>query len=532
MICHRKEKDNEGIKFKIRNALGLKEHECDIKEVNQDTFIISPVAREKELRIDVIKNVYKNNSKIYLFQLCNLTFKHCVFECEIELLEVLDKSIDNKIIFESCVFQRLFRCNDITFAKGIVFKDSTFEAIASFVGVAFGLETNFSNCKFQSEVDFSQTNFYEETNFGKSIFKASAYFDCAKFKGKTIFSRSEFYKSAHFYQAEFNKNPDFFQIIFNECLNLTGAIIFDFNFEQIKLLIEKESEKTKVANKYRDVFKKIKNALIKSGNLLGASRFHKMELYCKEIELGLKKEKPKKDFRDTFIKNNNISNAQHGGEAEACTKEHKQKQEKSKKSDIRDTIDRIQLYCYRVTSDHHTDLLLILNNVIFLIALFGCINLVFVVFLQYCDAIASILWSLISCVMFISVAIYFILELEIDRSYIDVPIKVLLVTIELFIFGILSGICGIMVIFFIELIGIFEKRIKRISMLILSYFIVLFTLLSQPSFLLPILGKIMDNEKSNSVLAFESLNIVYTIFLFLLLFSLQKTARKNTIVPN
>ena len=614
-------RQNENIKFKIRNALGLGKNECEIEDAD-NAYTVKPIAEKKELYIHSIRSVYGKGSNIHLFRLCNLTFEACIFTCEVNLQGEVDANgkaiaINNTINFKNCTFHKPISFLCVMFDGDIVFRHSTFEDIVYFKEIIFNSETefswcnfknktnlensifseldmsnsafqhiniqqakfksgtDFSNCKFQDEADFSGSIFSQKANFTQAIFRASAYFDKAIFKGDTIFKRSEFCENAHFYQTEFSENLDFFQAMFNEYLNLTGTTIFNFNFEQIKFLIEQESEKIKKANEFRDIFKNIKNALIKSGNLLGASRFRKMELYCKEIELDLRKKENTKssEFRDifktiknAFIENDNLLDASHfhkmelyceeierrlnkeykkeshdisvksnnipyNNKIETYTKEYEQKREKSEKPDIRDFVDRIQLMFYRLTSDHHTDLLLILNNVIFLIALFGCVNLVFVVLLHYYDTISSILWSLISCAMFVFMAICFMLEPKINGYYTGI-VKIPLVIIELFISGILAGIYGVMIIFFIESIGIFNVQIKRIFMLILSYCIVLFALISQPSFLLPILGKIIDIEKINAIFAFESLNIVYTIFLFLLLFSLQKTARKNTIVPN
>ncbi|PSM51892.1 hypothetical protein [Campylobacter blaseri] len=83
----------------------------------------------------------------------------------------------------------------------------------------------------------------------------------------------------------------------------------------------------------RDSFRVIKHSLIEMDNNLKASNFHKLELYAKEIEL-----------------KNKLKN-------------------ETNKSQASILLDRIMLLIYRTTSDHHTNLLTILNFTIMMIAI-------------------------------------------------------------------------------------------------------------------------------------------------------------------
>ena len=104
---------------------------------------------------------------------------------------------------------------------------------------------------------------------------------------------------------------------------------------------------------------------------------------------------------------------------------------------------------------------------------------------------------------------------------------------------------------FLKLLKSISFKIEELNfkkpIFILSYFIVALMLIFKPSSILPVLGKLIDNKSGESCLfacenfkliynsaspALETLNLLYMLLLFLLLFSLQKTARKNTIVPN
>ena len=527
-------------KREIEEFLGLNRGECEIEE-DGGMYIIKPNIWEKELQIHTMQSLDdESDSKIYLFHRYTLTFEYCVFECEIELKET---TINNKISFKNCTFRKPFRCVDVVLNKGISCKDTIFMVAVSFIAVKakfraefsacefkkemsfsesifygtaemansvfcyvnintvhFQDKVNFSKCNFKNEVDFSKSIFSQKADFTQTIFKASAYFDWAKFKGKTIFIRSEFCKNAHFYQTEFSENLDFFQAMFNEYLNLTGTTIFNFNFEQIKFLIEQESEKIKKANEFRDIFKNIKNALIKSGNLLGASRFRKMELYCKEIELDLKK----KENRETSI---------------------------------RDFVDKIQLMFYRLTSDHHTDLLLILNNLAFLIVWFS-----FIAFILFSAATQHIEHTDINCIIngeystckkVYSLSTIFPCYLcenwasEKGWAY---------VACFTYIGILMFTFIGSFIVIFIFMIWYFytftncNKDIKYWSAFLC--FVISIILYIKPALILPIFGKLIDESLKIDFPAFTSLSIVYAILMFLLIWSLQKTARKNTIVPN
>lgn len=102
---------------------------------------------------------------------------------------------------------------------------------------------------------------------------------------------------------EFKKVPNFSQAKFIGNLDPVNMKM-DFNMSGIKKSIKKakkilenknnnnnEKEDYKFANDFRDSFRVFKSALIKDNNLLEASRFHKYELYAKEIELDYKENK-------------------------------------------------------------------------------------------------------------------------------------------------------------------------------------------------------------------------------------------------
>ena len=486
-----------------------------------------------------------------------------------DMADFSETTFKQKALFRKSFFNKKAIFNDVEFGgtesarnSHVNFSDATFKNEAVFSGARFQYEADFQashfedvlefkNANFLQKVDFerahfkeraffAESHFHKKTNFSNVTFDHNAYFDKAKFEKEVKFSQAEFYKNAHFYGTEFEEFPNFIQVIFNENVNFINTksnIKFEKAIEQIETLyIEKKTEydnqaeedregkeepkKYKIANEFRDSFRTIKSALIKDNNMLDASNYHRIELYCKELEL-----------------------------------EHKRKQT-AEESDFRDTVDRIQLMFYRLTSDHHTKLLMILNNVIFLIALFGIANLVLCLCNKICTTTISPLVEIIVSIIFVSIAICFLFECckkLIFAIVVLIDICALLMICAFQPYLVFAVICYMVLIFFVLLgcaICCLDKicacEIKN-CIFAFSYLMVMFMLFTTPSSILPILGKLIEN-KSTEICLFvvgnvkllcydnthssQTLNLIYMLFLFLLLWSLQKTARKNTIVPS
>ena len=520
---------NEQAKQDIMTAFEFEIKPEIVKKVTDTFYTIKP-QKNGEQNGDKISIKKIKNDKI--FNKYNLSFENCVFEYE---LLFNDENFKNRFRFEKCTFREQVHFEYITFNDIVYFLNSTFEK-----------EADFSRSSFKERAFFSESTFEQKANFAEVIFGHNAYFDETTFKGKAIFKQSEFYANVHFYQTKFKNNreksereePNFKQAIFNGYINLTDTKIFDFNFEQLKSEIQTSSD----AKDFRNIFKNIKNALIKDNNLLDASRFHKMELYTKELELEYKRKEEIKNSKCSemfrFLLNNG-----------------------------RDFVDEIQLYCYRITSEHHTNLLMILNNVIFLIALFGVAKYI----LKH-----NYMSEALVCVTFIIISILFLLRpkftlgescckcskiikncFAIILSYI---IPIALVGYMLFNYYVLSVCFLCFIVISLVLYIIFYAKIIKIMALpfiyfmesrtytvFIAYIVTTIMLFSNPSSILPILGKLIEN-KSGEVCLFvvgnvkllccggtsysQTLNLIYMLFLFLLLWSLQKTARKNTIVPS
>ncbi|EAI0653551.1 hypothetical protein E0287_08080, partial [Campylobacter coli] len=163
---------------------------------------------------------------------------------------------------------------------------------------------------------------------------------------------------ASFYGVIFEKTPNFSQAIFKGNLNAVNTNL-NFTFGDLQERIKQEykdfnkdkkeeDQKSldKFANDFRDSFRNFKSTLIKDNNLLDASKFHKYELYCKELELKQNWNQRGKNVESMRDVEKNIWR-------------------------IRDLIDFLLLGFYRKLCDHHTDFLKVFNNLVLLITLYA-----------------------------------------------------------------------------------------------------------------------------------------------------------------
>ncbi|EGL8742413.1 hypothetical protein IMC95_001225, partial [Campylobacter jejuni] len=397
------------------------------------------------------------------------------------------------------------------------------------------------------------------------------------FKDYADFHECEFEKTANFYRVRFDKTPNFSQAIFKGNLNAVNTNL-NFTFDDLQERIKQEyafyetqrtakeagvipnlyQEKSldKFANDFRDSFRTFKNALIKDNNLLDASNFHKYELYCKEIELKQNWDKKGENVKNTTDLEKNVSR-------------------------IRDFVDFLLLGFYRKLCDHHTDFLKVFNNLILLIALYALLVFGFTwlhddkledtrailtlfgffdKFRLYFDIISTI-FVVFGCGFFVCKLdsyekknnvskkqninfIYIIgdflnlIKSLLFASFIPCVFYVLFSLFGFFLnlgkdFGYSLLINTLFVSLYICLVYTKSLFFGRYVVLIFSYIVFIIMLIKQPNVIHPLIGKIAnESDKFFNYPSLIVLNILYTILLALVLFSLQKTARKNSIVPS
>ncbi|EGK8106323.1 MFS transporter, partial [Campylobacter lari] len=306
------------------------------------------------------------------------------------------------------------------------------------------------------------------------------------------------------------------------------------------------------ANDFRDSFRVFKNALIKDNNLLDASNFHKYELYCKEIELKESWNRIKNVKTDEDLRQNNKNYSQ--------------------------LTDFLLLGFYRKLCDHHTDFLRVFNNFILLISLHVLYGIVIFrindkeiiddakIYLSDTFNYDNIFWYVLGILLFICVSsLYFCKNKEkthmIDRESIIKKFKWSRIIIkEIYTFFLVFTICYLGISTFgivgdflakffdlkifknvvyisiacISFIGLFlffiNSFVFRYVFLSCSYFILAFVLFLKPKEFYFIYNIFKENNEN--LIIINSLNVVYFILVILVIFSLQKTARKNSIVPS
>ena len=439
---------------------------------------------------------------------------------------------------------------------------------------------NFNQVIIKGNIKFTNSNFIKKSVFNSCIFQDSIYFNNSHFKDYADFHECEFEKTASFYGVEFKKVPNFSQVQFKGSLNAVNMDL-DFGFESLREKIKAEHELSKqqaipqagkvlelqfhkslanIANDFRDSFRIFKNALIKENNNLDASEFHKLELYCKEIELG---ESPNKRG------------------IQAQSEEDVRKNTKP----FKESIDWFLLRFYRKLSEHHTDLLRVLNNLVLLIVLYA--GFVYIGNFKIDDAKTSSIsqqlfqhietfqnyiknlsvvqeYSLvliILLILFMAFAIYLVFKLKL-LIHIKTTFKIILagimkdfwlllkiLSVILSIFCIITfivlqfeinnrssilvnifGFC-LFIILYLWLVCL-DSIFLRYIVVIIAYIVASVALGDNIAILNPLLGKLISDKEPINDPLFTAITLAYTILTLLVLFSLQKTARKNSIVPS
>nr|WP_251821721.1 pentapeptide repeat-containing protein [Campylobacter jejuni] len=428
------------------------------------------------------------------------------------------------------------------------------------------VKLNFSNIHFEYNAYFNNSEFYNYADFHECEFDDIACFYGVRFEKTANFYGVRFEKTANFYGVKFDKTPNFSQAIFKGNLNVVNTNL-NFTFDDLQERIKQEYEDfnknienkkplDKFANDFRDSFRIFKSALIKDNNLLDASNFHKYELYCKEIELKQNWDKKGENVKNTTDLEKNVSR-------------------------IRDFMDFLLLGFYRKLCDHHTDFLKVFNNLILLIALYALFIFGFTwlhddkledtrailtlfgffdKFRLYFDIISTIfvvfgcgffVWKLNSYenknnvskkqnINFIYIIGDFLnlIKSLFFASFIPCVFYVLFLLFGFFLnlgkdFGYSLLINTLFVSLYICLVYTKSLFFGRYVVLIFSYIGFIIMLIKQPNIIHPLIGKIAnESDKFFNYPSLIVLNILYTILLALVLFSLQKTARKNSIVPS
>lgn len=255
-------------------------------------------------------------------------------------------------------------CDGLVFKEKVEFDKCEFKGKISFKKCIFEKDVYLKNCKFCKK---EKRNFYKKqiAVFSNNLFKKYIFFDNSTFNNNVDFRESNFMDITSFYGVKFQKVPNFSACYFKEpkAVNLVNIDINSLNFKQVECYIkdnfkdewckqeitknrnkEKEIEqkyKLKSAKTIKDSFRVIKDILIGQNNTLEAQEWHKLELYAQEKELEM-----------------SLENSEYDGVVQ----------------NYATWVDYTLLKLYKHTSEHHTNLLKILNFTIGMIAIYTCLT--------------------------------------------------------------------------------------------------------------------------------------------------------------
>lgn len=345
------------------------------------------------ININFTKAIFKQKVSFYRSIInCKILFNETSFERDLIFTEVkfndvvnLDKAIfkgkvkfrgtkfkrailtetnfENKVDFSNAIFNEKAYFTNATFKADIDFNSATFADEARFFNADFKGTTIFENTKFEGKADFKTDKnlaFGKDVNFGNTTFQESTYFNNRIFENFVDFHEGDFKRVVCFYGAVFKKPVNFSSIVFNGALNFVNAKT-DFTYDELKNFIKDKSTNNidkciNVTNDFRDGFRLMKHALNSKGNALDASLFHRLELYCKELEL------------EFTLENAKAKNSENSKEVKSADEIEVKSKSKNR---IELFLDLITLKLYRNTSDHHTNLFKIINFTVLSIAVYG-----------------------------------------------------------------------------------------------------------------------------------------------------------------
>ncbi|XAK48801.1 pentapeptide repeat-containing protein [Campylobacter coli] len=440
-----------------------------------------------------------------------------------------NETIEN--VFREVIFKGKVAFDSLALKTRISFLFSTFKDEALFVNI------NPNNCIFRN-VEFNKINFIHiddinaESNAESYVFQNTVFKDALSFKGMK-FERLEFDNVLFngvvtFSNTKLNAKPQFINCTFSNQFNIEHQYIkySDKDIENKINNIQDKNDKFRALLNLRDLFRKLKSNRIAHHNLIDASELRTQELYARELEL-------------------------------------KYQENKS----LKEKIERWQLSFYHKLCDHHTDLLKAFHNLLIVVMLFGIFSFALDKFKQPSHIENDIKYNIVkvdSNENYIfkehNKTTYNLLSLNIEQEsdkfikndfvymIVFLILVLLLLSFNIFTSIYIFGSILYLIFSFLDLLALYthiavivffvlfalkfillddRQRYKRGIVVAISYTVCIFTLLVKPSLLLPALGSFLDKDSNATYPLLLSLSVVYFMFAVLILFSLQKTARKK-----
>ena len=500
---------------------------CEIKNVVFDDCVFKEALKINAECVKLGNCDFKGSVMIESEQIKEISSLRPLSEIKGDLIVKSKKPIEKISLkytsfYGSCIFtNNTFLELDLShslFGKAVGLDNCIFNYKVDLSHSYFKSDVLFSNCEFGTEVDVEKT-----IDLSSITFNGNAKFDESVFNHFVAFHTTSFEKTASFYKCKFYTIPNFSPADFNGILNINNVIWGKknkgFEYDNVEKLVEKaynSNDTMENVINLRSSFSGMKHKLIEQDNLLDAQNFHKAELYCKEIEL-----------------------------------------KKVKSRSTKEWVEWMLLLLYRKTSDHHTDLNRILHIMLMVIVSYGVMVLALEKILTCsCGVISSFLFASIWFVGAIAVLypLYHIKEWRtgwLARGLLYAGTAAIL----LYQPQILNPVLGMSssneykntrvmkVIDKLTAAELNQVNTELIAWRHIQANIAKSTreqilenknIIKKNKYLTPALPDIVTAIKQDEVIyaTRNSMSVIYIVLLVLCLYSLQKTARKNTIVPS
>lgn len=406
-----------------------------------------------------------------------IVFRACEFK---------ELSLNNSIFSESIKFEeetkiKYLHVNLSEFKKYFFMQNCIIKNISlwknKFKNRCYFVDSNFGykDKVNKAELNFSNAHFEDNAYFNNSEFYNYADFHECKFEDNAYFNNSHFKDYVDFCECEFDNIACFYGVKFDKTPNFSQAIFKgNLNVVNTNLNFTFDNLEEKIKQEYGSY--KSQRIAKEAGVIPNLYQEKSLDKFANDFRDSFR------NFKSTLIKDNNLLDASNFHKYELYCKELELKNKKDKT--LKDRIDKWQLSFYRKLCDHHTDLLL---NLKWLVVLIGSFALLY----------------------FTSCVIQDINLLKVLNQY----------GVCLSIIGVFSLFC----LYWFECIKKFDFFVY------LNLNVVLWVVCYKPKIIFGIVN-IISGKSYNG---FENALItIYTILLALVLFSLQKTARKNSIVPS
>ncbi|RDU54239.1 hypothetical protein CQA49_05490 [Helicobacter sp. MIT 00-7814] len=488
--------------IEVSNLLGVNAQKSRVAyDTATGTYTIQPKSSKESLELESLKL-----EKLHLYSLC---FCRCRFTQPLEFKgEATKKKSIKSLVFEECIFEQ---------------------------------SVNFSYCEFEEFI----------CKYAK--FRENVYFESAQFKRLELCNND--FTRASFCNVVFLNPPKIYDNQFEKHANFSGARC-EKSLDELKEFIQQECKKENITgkndtqqnirkqeilNQYSESFRIYKSVFIASDSLSDVSKYYKYELYLKEMAL-------ENEIEIDILKNKNVKSVK-------PSFMQKIKNEYSKPShDFSKTIECLMLKFYRHTSEHYTSLARIVNFSAWMVVVHALFFYGVILLEPFLSSLDSLRLTAVYVLASVIIMLFCCIIMRYASGY------------KISLASLLFGLC---VCFVLSYTWLFENQTKQLTFFMLLAYMITLTLaysificknnfiaitfrlalyiaffvvlISAPQLLSPLVSNFRANDLLH-LFQIETLtpSIATTFYLigmicFLILnfcvFSLQKTARKNSIIP-